>query len=57
MKTKATVIDYQKSTGIQADGVVGQQTWSILNDFYWHDTPYEDRVVFFFNEVTEGCAG
>jgi peptidoglycan hydrolase-like protein with peptidoglycan-binding domain len=29
-KTKAAVIDFQKSVGLTADGIVGNQTWSKL---------------------------
>ncbi len=52
-KTKATVIDFQKARGLQADGIVGKQTWSSLYTLARHDIPYEQRVDNFF--AAEGC--
>ena len=31
-KTKSAVSDFQKSKGLKADGVVGQKTWTALNE-------------------------
>ncbi|MBV6623864.1 MAG: peptidoglycan-binding protein [Rivularia sp. (in: Bacteria)] len=50
-KTKAAVIWFQENRGLQADGVVGKQTWAALYRYQVHDIPYADRVKAFFGEL------
>ncbi|AFY55900.1 putative peptidoglycan-binding domain-containing protein [Rivularia sp. PCC 7116] len=50
-KTKEAVIWFQQNWGLQADGIVGKQTWAGLYRHQVHDIPYEDRVKAFFGEL------
>ena len=49
-KTKEAVIWFQQNWGLQADGIVGKQTWAALYRHQVHDVPYGDRVSYFFGE-------
>ena len=50
-KTKEAVIWFQQNWGLQADGIIGKQTWAALYRHQVHDVPYEDRVNAFFGEL------
>ncbi|MGB3759083.1 MAG: peptidoglycan-binding protein [Rivularia sp. (in: cyanobacteria)] len=50
-KTKEAVIWFQQNWSLQADGIVGKQTWAGLYRHQVHDVPYEDRVQAFFGEL------
>ena len=50
-KTKEAVIWFQQNCSLQADGIVGKQTWTALYRHQVHDVPYEDRVKAFFGQL------
>ncbi|MDY6901806.1 MAG: peptidoglycan-binding protein [Cyanobacteriota bacterium] len=50
-KTKQAVIWFQQNWSLQADGIVGKQTWAALYRHQVHDVRYEDRVKAFFGEL------
>ncbi len=49
-KTKAAVIEFQRSRGLTADGIVGAKTWSSFYSLTTHDIPTDQRISFIFNE-------
>ena len=50
-KTKKAVIWFQQNCGLQADGIVGKQTWTALYHHQFHDITSEDRVKAFFGKL------
>ncbi|MEL7241562.1 MAG: peptidoglycan-binding protein [Cyanobacteria bacterium J06573_2] len=53
-KTKEAVIWFQENWSLQADGIVGQETWAALYRYQVHDVSVEYRVNHFFGGlVTE----
>ncbi len=50
-KTKEAVIWFQQNWSLQADGIVGTDTWAALYRHQVYNVPIEDRVNYFFGEL------